>query len=104
MDMNSLSHSKWECKYHMVEIFAYNSRISAIIKLTSYKNSCFRAEKTGHWSFVCKTKFHRPHSKNVKGLLPVRQQIYVSQLTVVANQLRCQIDLVRDNAPELKCF
>jgi hypothetical protein len=62
----------------MVDIFKHISNVSAIIRLTSYEKSYFRTEKTGHWSFVCKTKFHQPHSKNVKSLLPVRQQIFVS--------------------------
>ena len=88
----------------MVDIFKHISNVSAIIRLTSYEKSYFRTEKTGRWSFVCKTKFHQPHSKNVKSLLPVRQQIFVSSLTVIADQLRCQIDLVGGNAPKLKCF
>ena len=40
----------------MVDIFKHISNVSAIIRLTSYEKSYFRTEKTGHWSFVCKTK------------------------------------------------
>lgn len=54
---------------------------------------------------VCETKFHRSHSKNMKSLIPVRQQIFeIVYLVVKAYQLRRQIDFIRSNRSKLKCF
>ena len=43
---------------------------------TYHKKLVFRTREAGRWKLVCETKFHRPHLKNVKVLLPVRQQFF----------------------------
>ena len=50
--------------------------ISVIIIVIHGEILCFSVWQTSHWKVVCQTKFHRPHSKNVKSLLPVWQQVF----------------------------
>ena len=60
--------------YNLV-IFKKKSGIYAIIQVIYGEIFCFSVWQTSCWRSVCTTKFHQPHLKNVKSLLPVWQQI-----------------------------
>ncbi|MFK7725198.1 hypothetical protein ACI3EW_14205, partial [Pilosibacter sp. HC1M1C21] len=56
--------------YNLV-IFKKKSGIYAIIQVIYGEIFCFSVWQTSCWRSVCTTKFHQPHLKNVKSLLPV---------------------------------
>lgn len=77
--------------------------IPVIIIVIHGENLCFSVWQTSHWKVACQTKFHRPFKKCEKFTSSLTAGFF-NELLVEAYQLGREVDLVRGNPPELKCF